>query len=45
MEEVEEEELPPSRPLTPTEQLTIMKCIETENLSHVGEPSESDLEV
>ena len=40
----EEIKLPPSRPLTPTEQLTIMKCIDQEKQS-LGDPSPSDLEV
>ena len=44
MEEMEEVQ-PPSRPLTPTEQLTIMKTIETEESQLVGKPTERDLDV
>ncbi|XP_041362756.1 dynein heavy chain 3, axonemal-like isoform X2 [Gigantopelta aegis] len=40
----EVEELPPSRPLTPTEQMDIMLAIEEEVKSETGEPSEKDLE-
>ena len=43
--EEEEPDQPPSRPLTPTQQLTIMKNIETEVSQFVGEPTERDLEV
>lgn len=38
-------ELPPSRPLTPTEQMDIMRAIEEEEAQQSGEPNERDLEV
>ncbi|XP_046326217.1 dynein axonemal heavy chain 3-like [Haliotis rufescens] len=37
-------ELPPSRPLTPTEQMDIMRAIEEEEAQLSGEPNERDLE-
>lgn len=43
---LEEPVLPPSRPLTPTEQMDIMHSIEMEELAAtVGEPSKTDTEV
>ena len=38
-------ELPPSRPLTPTEQLHIMDLIEQEECMVQGEPTERDMQV
>ena len=38
-------ELPPSRPLTPSEQMDIMLAIEQEELEATGIPSERDEEV
>ncbi|XP_012937339.1 dynein heavy chain 3, axonemal [Aplysia californica] len=43
-EEFVKAELPPSRPLTPTEQMDIMAAIENEQIKNVGEPAERDLE-
>jgi len=42
---VEEDEMPPSRPLTPHEQMDIMRSIEEEDDLQTGLPSERDLEV
>lgn len=39
------EELPPSRPLTPSEQMDIMYSIENEEKEQSAEPSKRDLEV
>ena len=44
-EQEEMNELPPSRPLTPSEQLDIMRYIEEEELQVAGEPSDRDKEV
>ncbi len=41
----EEEESPASRPMTPNEQLTIMKMIGEEQAIFSGDPTERDLEV
>lgn len=41
----EVEEMPPSRPLTPHEQIDIMMAIEHEDDIQTGLPSERDLEV
>ena len=38
-------ELPPSRPLTPSEQMDIMLAIEEEEMQSTGTPSERDEEV
>ena len=41
----DEEESPASRPMTPNEQLTIMKMIGVEQARFAGDPTERDLEV
>ena len=42
---MEVQEGPPSRPLTPNEQIDIMLAIETEDMDQTGTPSDRDLEV
>ena len=44
-EMMEIDDRPPSRPLTPNEQMDIMLAIETEDIEQTGIPSDRDLEV
>ena len=44
-EMMEVDDRPPSRPLTPNEQMDIMLAIETEDIEQTGIPTDRDLEV
>jgi hypothetical protein len=37
--------MPPSRPISPTEQLTMLSWLDTEKSRHISEPKKDELEV